>query len=210
MPRKRAVFVRQVHLWHRLSGAVTLAGLLLFAASGLLLNHPGLIPDHARHSEQAAPLPADLLAPLAAQPEGSHPLPAPLADWAAREFGIRVAGLPADWDRREVFLDLPRPGGAAALILDRQTGAAVLERTSHGWLAYLADLHTGRAAGVALAAFHRRGGDRLRAVRADGSGHPVGPCEEPALDLAADRTGACRAGDPDPAGRACLTRRAGR
>ena len=41
----RAFWLRQLHSWHWISAALSLAGMLLFAVTGLTLNHAGSLSE---------------------------------------------------------------------------------------------------------------------------------------------------------------------
>jgi len=59
--QRRAGFLRQILRWHWISAAICLIGMLLFAITGITLNHAGSIPATPRVTERTADLPADLL-----------------------------------------------------------------------------------------------------------------------------------------------------
>ncbi|HVR48996.1 MAG TPA: PepSY-associated TM helix domain-containing protein [Pseudorhodoferax sp.] len=144
----RAFWLRQLHSWHWISAALSLVGMLLFAVTGLTLNHAGSLSASPRQHERQAAVPAPLQATLQALPGGSdRPVPPALARWAADTFAIDITGLPAEVDADEVFVAVPRPGGEGALRLDRAAASASYTATSRGWLAYFNDLHKGRHAG---------------------------------------------------------------
>lgn len=148
--QRRAGFLRQVLSWHWISAAICLIGMLLFAITGITLNHAGSIPATPRVSEQTAELPADLLALAQGAEAQEAPLPDPVRAWIGEELKVR---LPADaaleWSPGEAYLALPRPGGDAWLSLDTEVGEVIYERTDRGVVAYLNDLHKGRNTGVA-------------------------------------------------------------
>ena len=148
--QRRAGFLRQVLRWHWISAAICLIGMLLFAVTGITLNHAGSIPATPRVSEQTAELPADLLALAQAAEVQEAPLPDPVRAWIGEELKV---SLPADaapeWSPGEAYLALPRPGGDAWLSLDTEVGEVIYERTDRGVVAYLNDLHKGRNTGVA-------------------------------------------------------------
>ncbi|OYW90723.1 MAG: hypothetical protein B7Z13_14220 [Caulobacterales bacterium 32-67-6] len=148
--QRRAGFLRQVLRWHWISAAICLIGMLLFAVTGITLNHAGSIPATPRVSEQTAELPADLLALAQAAEAQEAPLPDPVRAWIGEELKV---SLPADaapeWSPGEAYLALPRPGGDAWLSLDTEVGEVIYERTDRGVVAYLNDLHKGRNTGVA-------------------------------------------------------------
>ncbi|WP_268739989.1 PepSY-associated TM helix domain-containing protein [Novosphingobium organovorum] len=162
-PRKaRAFWLKQLHTWHWISAAVSLAGMALFALTGITLNHAASIgaqpvvtqasgrlseADRARLSEESARVAADSVAPLPGD--------------VARAVGavtaavhLDPAGHAADWsDPEEIYVAMPGPGRDAWVSIDRQTGAIAAERTERGWISYLNDLHKGRNTGTAWAWF---------------------------------------------------------
>ena len=150
----RAGLLKTLHRWHWISSAISLLGMLLFAATGLTLNHAAQIEAHPVVVDRKATVPAALLAlppdPPARQ-SGRHdaPLPAPLAAWVAQALGVDVRGRAAEWSADEIYLAMPRPGGEAWLRIARAGGEAELEETDRGWISWLNDLHKGRHAGVA-------------------------------------------------------------
>jgi hypothetical protein len=148
---KRSFWLRHLHRWHWISAAVSLVGMLLFAATGITLNHAGRIEAAPRTTSRAATLPPALLAQLPAPSsrEDKRALPAPLRDWVAATFGITTDDRLAEWSAEEIYLALPRPGGDAWIAIDRRGGEATLEVTTRGWIAFLNDLHKGRHAGTA-------------------------------------------------------------
>ena len=156
---RRAGWLKTLHQWHWISSAISLLGMLLFAATGLTLNHASQIEAHPVVVDRQASVPAALLAlqPTGAAAAGkarrNAPLPAPLSDWARQALGADVRGREAEWSADEVYLSMPRPGGEAWLRIDRASGEAELEDTDRGWVSYLNDLHKGRHAGAAWSWF---------------------------------------------------------
>lgn len=146
---RRGFWLRQLQLWHWVSAALSLAGLLLFAVTGLTLNHAALIPARTERVEQVLPLPAEIGAALATFPEETTaPLPDPVARWLRHSLRIETAGRPTETTDDEIFIPLPVPGGDASLLIDRIDGVAIHERVDRGWIAYLNDLHKGRETGA--------------------------------------------------------------
>lgn len=148
--QRRAGFLRQILRWHWISAAICLIGMLLFAITGITLNHAGSIPATPRVSERTAELPADLLTLAQAAEAQEAPLPDAVRAWIGEELKV---SLPPDaapeWSPGEAYLALPRPGGDAWLSLDTAGGEVIYERTDRGVVAYLNDLHKGRNTGVA-------------------------------------------------------------
>jgi hypothetical protein len=135
-------------MWHWMSSAISLIGLLLFAITGFTLNHAADIEAAPIVTEKAAQLPPALLTRLkSATPAAEKaPLPADVAEWVEDSFPVKASG-EAEWSADEVYLPAPRPGGDAWVAIDLATGEASSEVTSRGWISYLNDLHKGRNSG---------------------------------------------------------------
>ena len=144
---RRAFWLKQLHMWHWMSSAISLIGLLLFAITGFTLNHAADIEGAPRVAERSAQLPGPLLEALAAADPADvkGTLPAPVAAWVEANFPVRAGE--AEWSADEVYMAAPRPGGDAWVAIDRATGAATAEITDRGWISYLNDLHKGRNSG---------------------------------------------------------------
>ena len=147
--KARAFWLKQLHTWHWISAGLSLAGMILFAVTGITLNHAAQIPADPVTAEQTATLPAPLLARLSAMPqETTDPVPDAVARWASDQFKADIAGKPTETTADEVYVALATPGGDGWLTIDRATGDAVHETTTRGWVAYLNDLHKGRNTGA--------------------------------------------------------------
>lgn len=148
----RTLWLGTLRQWHWISSALCLAGMLLFAVTGITLNHAAQIESRAQVENRTAQLPEALHAALRAEiPEAG--LPGALQDWLEDELDIRLAGRVAEWSDGELYIGLPRPGGDAWLSLDLESGALEYESTDRGWIAYFNDLHKGRHTGAAWSAF---------------------------------------------------------
>ncbi len=144
----RSWWLKQLHTWHWISAALSLAGMLLFAVTGLTLNHAGSIGATPRVTTRAATLPAPLLALLKKTPPAADaPLPAAVSAHLAMAVSLDPAGKPAEWSD-DAYVALPGPGRDAWVSIDRTTGAVSAEITDRGWVSYLNDLHKGRNAGT--------------------------------------------------------------
>jgi hypothetical protein len=145
---RKAFWLKQLHMWHWMSSAVSLIGLLLFAITGFTLNHAADIEGSPVVTQGSAQMPPALLTRLkAAVPDAEKaPLPADVAAWVEDSFPVK-ASAEAEWSADEVYLPAPRPGGDAWVAIDLTTGAASSEVTSRGWISYLNDLHKGRNSG---------------------------------------------------------------
>ena len=155
-PPARAWWLKTLYRWHWISSAIALVAMLLFAVTGLTLNHAAQIEARPVVTDRKAIVPPALLAAHPARPDDARrhdPLPADIADWIAGALKVDVRGRPADWSADELYVALPRPGGDASLRIARAGGEAELEDTDRGWISYLNDLHKGRNAGTAWSWF---------------------------------------------------------
>jgi len=145
---RKAFWLKQLHMWHWMSSAVSLIGLLLFAITGFTLNHAADIEGSPVVTQKSAQMPPALLARLkAAVPTTEKaPLPPFAAEWIEQSFPVKAAS-EAEWSADEVYLPAPRPGGDAWVAIDLANGSASSEVTSRGWISYLNDLHKGRNSG---------------------------------------------------------------
>lgn len=143
-----AFSVGTVRQWHWISSAVCLAGMLLFAVTGITLNHAADISAEPRVISSEITVPSALLSHWS--PATELQLPDDLVHWLADEHRIYVPRRHrGEWDSGEFYLAMPRPGGDAWLSLDTETGELIYEHTDRGWIAYLNDLHKGRDTGPA-------------------------------------------------------------
>jgi len=149
----RGWWLKQLHSWHWISAAVSLVGMLLFAATGITLNHAATIGAMPVVVEKTGTLPPPLLRMLARMPAADAPLPPAVATRIATMVGLDPAGRPGEWSDTDVYVALPRPGGDAWVSIDRASGHITAETTDRGWISYLNDLHKGRNAGAAWSWF---------------------------------------------------------
>ncbi len=147
--RWRGWWLKQLHSWHWISAALSLVGMLLFAVTGLTLNHAATIGATPVVTEQAAILPAPLRPLLSRSQAPDARLPSPVAAAVAAATGLDPAGRAVEWSDTDAYVALPRPGGDAWVSIDRATGRITAETTDRGWISYLNDLHKGRNAGTA-------------------------------------------------------------
>lgn len=147
--QRRGFWLRELHRWHWISSAICLVAMLLFALTGITLNHAASIEAEPEIVSRTATLPQSLRPALETQVDGEAALPADIADWLNATLPVSIGSQPAEWSTDEVYLALPRPGGDAWLSIDRASGAIEYERTTRGAIAYLNDLHKGRNTGTA-------------------------------------------------------------
>lgn len=151
---RRAQWMRQLRQWHWISGAVSLVTMLLFAATGITLNHSSSIESKPVVTTVEAALAAEGVAPLAKAPSsGRALLPRETVAAVANAIGVDVGTHEAEWSEDDAYVALPRPGGDAWVSIDRASGKVTYEKTDRGWIAYLNDLHKGRNVGAAWSVF---------------------------------------------------------
>lgn len=149
-----------VRQWHWVSSAICLGGLLLFAITGITLNHAGVLAGNVRTVTVEEPLPTAvseaLKEYLQAKPDERAKLPPAVNAFVQSTSGERLTAShisQAEMTATDIYVSLPRPGGDAWLVLDAQVGELLYERTDRGVIAYLNDLHKGRHTGVAWSLF---------------------------------------------------------
>ncbi|MBU2976657.1 PepSY-associated TM helix domain-containing protein [Alteromonas sp. C1M14] len=136
--------------WHWISAAICLAGMLMFAITGITLNHAADITVEPHVTDVEVTVPASLLTTITALPDGNIPLPAELKQWLSKEYGINPpSSKSAEWDGVELYLSWPGPGQDHWLAIDTEVGELVYEGVDRGWIAYFNDLHKGRDTGTA-------------------------------------------------------------
>jgi hypothetical protein len=155
---QNAVWLKTLHQWHWISSALCLIGMLLFAVTGITLNHASQIEAKPVVSAQKAVLPGALQAALQTMankkpPPKDAPLPRAVSDWLAIQMGIGTEDKGVEWSSDEAYVALPRPGGDAWVRIAVADGAVEYELTDRGWLSWLNDLHKGRHTGVAWSWF---------------------------------------------------------
>lgn len=136
-----------VRQWHWISSALCLAGMLLFAITGITLNHAGDIHTKPKVISIEQQLPEALLAQLNNAPS-QHGLPVDLQIWLKQTLNLTPNPSAAQWSEDELYIAMPRPGGDAWLSLDLTSGEVIYENTDQGWIAYFNDLHKGRNTGT--------------------------------------------------------------
>lgn len=140
--------------WHWISSAIFMGGLLLFAITGITLNHAEWLEGEQTLSVHRAKVPAPLLQQLVdAQSNDDEQLPDDVVNWLELHLPVRLQGSRLEWDDDEVVLDRPSPGRETSLSVKLESGLAQLEVIDHGWIAFFNDLHKGRHTGQAWTLF---------------------------------------------------------
>lgn len=138
-----------------MSGAICLLGMMLFALTGITLNHAHQIPAQIDVTEQEMVLPDAALSTISDDIVFAEDaaLPAEIVSAVRREIGVNLAGKTGEWTDIDVYVSLPRPGGDGWISIDRETGEVFHEATSRGTVSYLNDLHKGRSTGPVWSLF---------------------------------------------------------
>lgn len=138
-----------------MSGAVCLLGMLLFALTGITLNHAHQIPANVEVTEREMVLEPALLSAISPDVEVADDalLPPEIVSAVRQGISVNLAGETGEWTDIDVYVSLPRPGGDAWLSIDRETGEVFYEGTSRGAVSYLNDLHKGRSTGPVWSLF---------------------------------------------------------
>src|SRR5690606_7178738 len=103
--QRRGFWLRTLHQWHWISSALCLVGMLLFAVTGITLNHAAQIEARPKIVERQAMLPAPLQKKLLAE-QPSEGLPAQLRGWLESELNLELAGREAEWSDGELYVAL--------------------------------------------------------------------------------------------------------
>lgn len=144
MPLK---FLGSIRSWHWISSAVSLFLMLLFAITGITLNHAADISAKPSTISVEVNLPGSMITSLTKQQAG--PLPDAFRQWFNQQYNIAIPSSNiAQWSDDEVYLPMPRPGGDAWLSVDLVSGELIYEHSSRGVIAYINDLHKGRNTGA--------------------------------------------------------------
>src|SRR5690606_3342816 len=105
-----------LHEWHWISSALSLIGILLFAITGITLNHASQIEGKPVVTTLKAQLPEQVRNELATiESEDKPPVPAYLRDAIKELTDVRVGDRIAEWSDSEVYISMPRAGGDAWL-----------------------------------------------------------------------------------------------
>ncbi|MEW5686935.1 MAG: PepSY-associated TM helix domain-containing protein [Pseudomonadota bacterium] len=149
----RAALMRQTLRWHWISAALSLVGMLLFAATGITLNHAGQIKAEPKTVTRDGLLPEALRGDLRKAEAAEGQLPPAVRAWLGKEMQVKAPAGPVEWAPGEAYVALPGPGSDGGVTIDTATGDVAFERTQRGAVAYLNDLHKGRNTGPAWAWF---------------------------------------------------------
>ena len=98
----RAFWLKQLYQWHWISSAVSLIGLILFAVTGVTLNHAGVITAEPKVTTTSAPLPSGIAVRLDAVTSADAPLPVPVRQWLSRTLSVEASAEQREWADADV------------------------------------------------------------------------------------------------------------
>ncbi|MCC9600059.1 PepSY-associated TM helix domain-containing protein [Stieleria sp. JC731] len=146
---RRSYWMRQFIAWHWISSAVSLVGMLMFAVTGITLNHGSEIESEPVSRFESLSLSSEQSDLVQALPlEGRQALPKELAFDLGRQLEIALHHREAEYSEDEIYLSMQSPGADAWLAIDRESGDVEFEETQRGWIAFFNDLHKGRHTGL--------------------------------------------------------------
>ena len=152
--QRRSFWLKQLHQWHWISSAACLIAMLLFAATGITLNHAAQIEAHPHVVNKTAQIPPDILTLVQAEKHSAKDsVPLMLQRWLDQQMAVSIGHQQGEWSDDELYVSLPRPGGDAWLRIDLGNGQVEYEKTDSGWISYFNDLHKGRNTGPAWSWF---------------------------------------------------------
>lgn len=141
-----------VRQWHWISSAGCLVCMLLFAITGITLNHATDIKVTPEVTSLETSLPQSILVDLktiAQQEDTEAELPASLTFWLQQTHSISVSKhAVAQWSEDELYVVQAGPGFDTWFAVDFISNELSYENTDRGVIAYLNDLHKGRDTGV--------------------------------------------------------------
>lgn len=148
VPRSKGSASRLGQKWSRLvhvyASMISFVVVLLFAFTGLMLNHPTwTLGDDPNVTETSGEVPVELYAD-----DGSLDF-LTLSEFARSELGARGEVTSFGEVAGEASIIYAGPGFAADLIVDVDTGTYDYTSEQQGWVAVMSDFHTGKDTGGA-------------------------------------------------------------
>ena len=136
---------KQLHTWHWISSAVALICMMLFAVTGITLNHSSSFEASPEVHKISKIVPDSILKQLNAS-AGSNTLPEDLIKWLSDTEidNHKLLSSAGEWSEYDVYLQNPIPGGDMWMSIDFETGVMEFSHTDRGLVAWLNDLHKGR------------------------------------------------------------------
>jgi len=142
--------LKYLYQWHWISSAICLVGILLFAITGITLNHATQIEAQAKIERQQTTTPIKINQQLQQLTQQASPLlPKNIEQWLIVKQDIRLnSESQIEWSDDEVYISLPKAGGDAWARFSLIDAQFEYESTSRGVISLLNDLHKGRHTGV--------------------------------------------------------------
>ncbi|MCG7643511.1 PepSY-associated TM helix domain-containing protein [Alteromonas macleodii] len=139
-----------IRQWHWISGAVCLVGMMLFALTGITLNHAADIPANRTVTSAESSLPPLVVEQLVSLDTGDIAIPSELVAFMQSQEGISLpSSVTGEWDGIEFYAAWPGPGADSWIAVDAELGTVTYENVDRGWISYFNDLHKGRNTGNA-------------------------------------------------------------
>lgn len=130
---------------HWISSAFCFAVLLLFATTGITLNHTDWFSANISSHEQVLTMSKTAHQQLENSNEENR-LSYAIA-WVKKNLDLNLATR-IEQDDIEITFDYPRPGGYTLVIFDIELGEVIVEDHSRGFVSKMNDLHKGRHSGA--------------------------------------------------------------
>ena len=146
--------MKQMHTWHWISSAICLICMILFAITGITLNHASFFESEPEEKVVETVIPQEILVSLQLQTERaieqgsldklefSNGFIAYLEDKIPHDLSLLKEK--PDWSEEEIYIQKPLPGGDVWMSVDIPSGELIYMHTDRGIIAWLNDLHKGR------------------------------------------------------------------
>lgn len=139
-----------IRQWHWISGAICLVGMMLFALTGITLNHAADIPANRTVTTAEVTVSDAVVHQFLDLEEGEARIPHELIAFMESTSGITIpSSVIGEWDGIEFYAAWPGPGADSWIALDTQLAIVTFENVDRGWISYFNDLHKGRNTGDA-------------------------------------------------------------
>ncbi|MBD3586283.1 DUF2271 domain-containing protein [Salinimonas sp. HHU 13199] len=132
--------------WHWISSAICLAGLLLFAVTGITLNHASSIESQPVVTSVEKTLP-DALIKTVKRARNGDTLPRGFSRWMTDNTNVDPGLFRLQWSDYELYGSRAGPGENSWFSVDLESGTVSYESTARGMVAFFNDLHKGRNTG---------------------------------------------------------------
>ena len=142
--------LKYLYQWHWISSAICLVGILLFAITGITLNHATQIEAKPKIELVQTATPIKINQQLQQLTQQASPLlPKNIEQWLRTQYGISLSDeSQIEWSTDEVYISLPKAGGDAWARFSLNNAQFEYESTSRGVISLVNDLHKGRHTGL--------------------------------------------------------------